>query len=166
MLFCDVTYVGISLVHISIVLHTLFGLVVGGRVFTFALALFLFPTHPPLTTTTQATNFSLATPFALWAKGTSDIPHLLQEKTACRCSLCFVVFCNVLDAVDVSNSRVRVHTRIYIYTGDIRSYVYIPCDTAFNYSLRIMGQHESVLCTHFVGFGSFGGCALRKSYIR
>ena len=125
MLFCDVTYVGISLVHISIVLHTLFGLVVGGRVFTFALALFLFPTHPPLTTTTQATNFSLATPFALWAKGTRDIPHLLQEKIACRCSLCFVVFCNVLDAVDVSNSRVRVHTHIYIYILAIYACMYI-----------------------------------------
>ena len=59
-----------------------------------------------------------------------------------------------------------VYIPIYIYTGDIRLYVYIPCDTAFNYSLRIMGQHESVLCTHLVGFGSFGGCALRKSYIR
>ena len=80
MQFRDVTHVGISLVHISFVLHVLFGLVVGGRVFTFALALFLFPTHPPLTTTTQATNFYLATPYALWAKGTRDIPHLLQEK--------------------------------------------------------------------------------------
>ena len=166
MLFCDVTYVGISLVHISIVLHTLFGLVVGGRVFTFALALFLFPTRPPLKTTTQATNFSLATPFALWAKGTRDIPHLLQEKIACRCSLCFVVFCNALDAVDVSNSRVRVHTHIYIYLRYTLVCIYTPYDTAFNYSLRIMGQHESVFCTHLVGYGSFGGCALRKSYIR
>ena len=127
MLFRDVTYVGISLVHISIVLHTLFGLVVGGRVFTFALALFLFPTHPPLTTTTQATNFSLATPFALWAKGTRDIPHLLQEKEL-RVDVHFVLSCFAMQfwmQLDVSNSRVRVHTHIYIYTCDIRLYVYI-----------------------------------------
>ena len=61
----------------------------------------------------------------LWAKGTRDIPHLLQEKIACRCSLCFVVFCNALDAVDVSNSRVRVHTHIYIYILAIYACMYI-----------------------------------------
>ena len=59
-----------------------------------------------------------------------------------------------------------VYIPIYIYTCDIRLYVYIPYDTAFNCSLRIMGQHDSVYCTHLVGYGSFGGCALRKSYIR
>ena len=127
MLFRDVTYVGISLVHISIVLHTLFGLVVGGRVFTFALALFLFPTHPPLTTTTQATNFSLATPFALWAKGTRDIPHLLQEKEL-RVDVHFVLSCFAMQfwmQLDVSNSRVRVHTHIYIYILAIYACMYI-----------------------------------------
>ena len=63
----------------------------------------------------------------LWAKGTRDIPHLLQEKEL-RVDVHFVLSCFAMQfwmQLDVSNSRVRVHTHIYIYTCDIRLYVYI-----------------------------------------
>ena len=60
----------------------------------------------------------------LWAKGTRDIPHLLQEKIACRCPLCFVVFCNVLDAVGCFEFP-RTCTYIYIYILAIYACMYI-----------------------------------------
>ena len=53
----------------------------------------------------------------LWAKGTRDIPHLLQEKEL-RVDVHFVLSCFAMQfwmQLDVSNSRVRVHTHIYIY---------------------------------------------------
>ena len=74
----DVEHVDFTCTY-QFILHLLFGLVVGGWVFTFALALFLSPPTHHLHKQRELQNF-LATPLALWAKGTRTFPIFCKEK--------------------------------------------------------------------------------------
>ena len=75
----DVEHVDFTCTY-QFILHLLFGLVVGGWVFTFALALFLPPPTHHLHKQRELQNFSHS--LSPMGKGNSYIPHLLQRKSA------------------------------------------------------------------------------------